>query len=542
MAMRRYEYYPAAAESIRAAAGQVRGGSTSLHTVIQQVEGEHRAAVDLTSGDLVAPMSQGFAGPYRLSSTVVRRSLWAAAQLETFADAIEVYNRDSSDPWSIEQLNAKADLGAAMYFCVKIPGADASPEERQDFAEQLPGLEAELQAILDGHFQRLEGNLDDAAAAAAGRLQQEPADADIVAAWKAGSLPAYAYLVWPGLNLRDIPVNGVNEDLFNLTVQQVIDRLKDPERSLSDAELEWLAVSYPEAMQRFHEKWTLEDTVLLPPDQPPAGHEAGSSEHGWILGPDGRWYPIQVPEASPVPPGSGPVVGETIGGLRSGNGNWVTLDSRQGPVYLGDGPPTGLLILSGMTGFTPSIHGNQSVGENQTDYLTYDQHGNVYTHQQASDRGPAWTAPPSVPDPELSNAPPGTWDPTTMDNPKLDRLNRGSALVDIGVGGLKGLQLSNQIDANSSYAGNVVFQTSGDERRAVIQLAQLTYDQDSGDLIEDPFRRYATAADINQERSGEPDVEEEEPRPTPTPTPRPAPTPDSKQPEPAPGPSPTPPR
>jgi hypothetical protein len=538
MALRRYEYYPASPESIRGAAGGVRTGSSNLHGLVQSVESQHRAVVGSTQGDLVAPLSQGMIGPSRLASAVSRRALWAAAQLEVFADAIEVYNRDSSDPWSIEKLNQKVDLASPEYFCLTVPGPDADAAEREAFNRQYQTRLAAHQIELDTHFVRLEADLDLAAAGAAVALRREPTDADVIALWKAGNLPAYAALAWPELNLRSIPITGVDPDLLDLSAEEIIALLRNPATPLSDAELEWLAVSNPDLMRRFHDEWTLQDTVLLPPGQDPAGYPPGSSEHGWILGPDGRWYPIAVPEAPT--PGDHPSFVAGPGGLHSGNGNWVTLDSRQGRLYLGEPPPTALLILSGMTGYTPNIYGNLSVGENQTDYLTYDQHGNVIGHQQATDRGPAWSPPPSVPDPELSQAPPGTWDPTASDNAALDRLNRVSSLVDLGVGGLKGLQLSHQIHANNSYAGNVVFQTSGDQLRAVIQAAQVTYDPETGKVVEDPYRRYATAEDVNQELSG--DLDAPQPMPTPTPIPDSLPVPELTEPGPQPGPAPTPPR
>src|SRR5690606_36240350 len=112
-----------------------------------------------------------------------------------------------------------------------------------------------------------------------------------------------------------------------------------------------------------------------------------------------------------------------------------------------------------------------------TDYLTYDEYGGVHTHKQAGDRPPAWSPPPSIAEPA---------DPAGSGNPTLDRLDRTTAIADRTNGGLNGLQMCNQIDANNSYAGNVVFQENGDGRRAVIQLAQLTYDQDSGKVIGQP--------------------------------------------------------
>jgi hypothetical protein len=492
MTMRKYDYYPAPPAPIRAAAVQARAGTGDIKTVIEGVEREHRGAVAVTEGELTGSMDSGVVGPQQYASAVNRRAFWAAAQLEVFADAIETYNRDSTDPWSIEQLNKQADLGAEAFFCLTGPGPDAPTEERSAYSRLVLQKEGELQSILDGHFLRLEANLDHAATAVTQALRREPTDAEVIALWKAGNLPEMASLAWPELHLRSIPMEGIDENLFGLTEQQIVDRLKDSRHALSAEELEWLTVNYPDAMKRFHDEWTLEDTVLLPPGQTPAGQPEYGADHGWILGPDGQWYPIEVPK-----PGysSGPAYTESFGGLHNANGGWVSVDSRQGRIYAGEPPPTGLLILSGITGFTPQIVGDLSVGENQSDYITYDQNGNPITHQQAPDRPEAWSPPPSVPDSEPNPAPPGTWDPTQTDNPAKDRVDRGSSIADMVIGGLNGKVLSDQIDANNSFAGNVSFQSNGDGRRAVIQLSQVQYDPDSGEVNDAPWRGYGVVDD-----------------------------------------------
>jgi hypothetical protein len=76
-------------------------------------------------------------------------------------------------------------------------------------------------------------------------LRRDPTDADIIAAWKAGNLPEFAASVWPELNLKSIPINGFDENLFGLTDQQIIQRLRDHTKALSAAELEWLSMNYP---------------------------------------------------------------------------------------------------------------------------------------------------------------------------------------------------------------------------------------------------------------------------------------------------------
>ena len=492
MSLRTYEYYPASASAIRNAASRARSGSGQLHTLIGDVAKEHRGAVAMTDGDLVGALNRSVTDPRDLASAVNRRALWSALQLEVFADAIETYNRDSSDPMSIERLNKEAGRATSpAYLCVPVPGPDADPADWYTYHQQMQHQQAEIQAYLDEHFRRLEANLDESASEAANALKTEPSDRDIVAAWTAGNLPEYAVQIWPELGLDCIPITGIDEDLFGLSEQQVIDRLSDHTHMLSDAEREWLTVNYPDAMRRFHEEWTLDNAVMLPADRPPAGWEGESANHGWILGPDGSWYPVQIPQPLPLPPGvTASVGGDLGGGLYSENGGWVTLDSRPAPIAVGEP-----LVIVPFLGGSPQTYGNQSVGENQTDYLSYDQTGNVVAHQQAPDRSVPWGIPPSLPEPELNDAPPGTVDPSKLNNPKLDRLNTALTAGDVVVSSLEGVQLNSQLEANRHYAGNVTFQTSGDDRRAVIQLAQLTYDPDDGKVIPDPWRGYGAISD-----------------------------------------------
>jgi hypothetical protein len=73
---------------------------------------------------------------------------------------------------------------------------------------------------------------------------------------------------------------------------------------------------------------------------------------------------------------------------------------------------------------------------------------------------------------------------------RQELFDKASGLYGMAVGGLEGYQVSNQIDADMSYAGNVSFQSNGDANRAVIQMAQLQYDQDTGKVVPNPFRTY----------------------------------------------------
>jgi hypothetical protein len=70
----------------------------------------------MAEGDLVGTLNRCVANPRDLATRVNRQALWSALQLEVFADAIETYNRDSSDPMSIERLNEQVDRAGSAAF------------------------------------------------------------------------------------------------------------------------------------------------------------------------------------------------------------------------------------------------------------------------------------------------------------------------------------------------------------------------------------------------------------------------------------------
>jgi hypothetical protein len=470
-----------------------------VHGLSGLVEGRHRQAIEATEGGLELTLTTAGGRQTGYASDVNRAALWAGLQIERFADAIETYNTDSVRPRSIARLNQTVaqvnSLGILGALCISPQAAATAPADTVTDAELLAfkrQKEAELKAELDGELGRLESDLDAAARDVAAALRRAPDDAEIVRAWKNGNLPAFASLAWPWLHLEDVPIRGVDASLLDTTWRDFPGLLTDPKRPMSEAELEWLMLSFPVEMEQFRRNWTL-DGSLLPSGEAPAGMGDVPAPYGWILGPDGRWYPVQIPERPPLPPSDIPVATAMPGGLESQYGGWVTLDNRQGPLYAGEPPHKVLNILAGITGLNVELQGPQSVGENQADYLTYDGDGNVYTHGQVSDRVEPWGVPQGIPEPELTPAPPGTYDPYAelQDDPRYQSFNRAQGVLDLVNGGLKGAVLNNQIDANNSFSGNVTFQQDGGGRtRAVIQLAQLQYNDD-GEVEPFPYRTYA---------------------------------------------------
>lgn len=476
--MHTYEVYKASPDALREQAHQARSSLSAIHQISDDVAGRHQRALAATDGELTLSLSGANGKVTDYSSNINRQAIWAALQVENFADAIEVYNTESTDPMSIQRLNTKVQEVQAngIFEALCEPVLNPTPQMRLQ-------REAEYQHELDKHYQRLEGNLDDAAGRVARNLRNGPNDAAIIRAWKAGNLPPYAALAWPELDLRDIPIEGVDPSMLDITTGDFPGLLTDPNDPPTQAELEWLRLNFPEEMGDFAENWELEGNTL-PAGEAPAGLEDVEAPNGWIQGPDGAWYPIQVP-APHTPSGDGHVVSAPPGGI-TGWG-WTTVDHRQGPIYAGEEPNRALNIINGILGGRPELQGPQSIGENQTDYITYDSDGNIWTHDKLPEEIDPWGIARGAPSSQLSSVPNGTYDPTAAmeASDRYIRTQSASNLFSLAVGGAEGALLNNQIDANNSYAGNVTFQEGPDgTRRAVVQLGQLEHGDD-GEIQED---------------------------------------------------------
>jgi hypothetical protein len=487
-----YDYYEASPEAVRLEAFHARSSSAALYHVSDNVSGRHRDALAATDGDLTLAMTGADRQVVDYTSKVNRSAIWAALQVENFADAIETYNTGSTDPMSISRLNAKVqsvnEMGISVVLCLAGPqptgaGDTVTQAEKLQWTQQQEGA---YQAQLDAHYRRLGEQLDRAAEKISTALRDGPSDAAIIAAWKAGNLPGYAALAWPELNLNRIPIDGVDPSLLNISGDDIAGLLGNRDNPLSEAELEWLRLNFPVDMANFANNWTL-DGKTIPAGESPAGMEDVHAPYGWILGPDGRWYPVGVP--TPNAPSDQPAFTATGSSTFPNDPGWLTLGHRQGPLYVGNEPIRWLNIVSGLAGGNPQIYGPQSIGENQSDYLSYDSNGAVYTHGQLADRNPAWGLPKGLPPGSPPTVPPGTYNPVEAmeSSDRYIRTQAASSALSLTIGGLRGAVLNEQIDANNSYHGNITFQQGADgQYRAIVQTSQIEYDRDSGEVNSTP--------------------------------------------------------
>jgi hypothetical protein len=227
---------------------------------------------------------------------------------------------------------------------------------------------------------------------------------------------------------------------------------------LTDEELEWLRINFPDEMADFADNWDLDETTSIPPGLAPGGMDPDDAPYGWIQGPDGAWYPIEVPPGPADDPGSVQSPG------------WTTVASRLRGIETGDD----LAVLLPL-GPPPAV-GPQSVGD-QDDYWNLDDNGSLVNSGTAEDRPDVLEPPPSGPGRE--------------DQPTNEHLDRFGNALDLLQTGLDNVLYNQQVDDNNSYAGGIAFQQTPDgDRRVVIQLGQVEYDPDTGEVLDDPDRRY----------------------------------------------------
>ena len=464
--MRYYAYYPTDPAALRTMAGEARKSGKAVHDVSGIVAQQHEKAVSAADGELVTNFSALLKPTNKDAAQVNRTAIWAGLQVERFCDAIERYNNTSADPMSISRLNARvqeiiAAGGVAEADC--LPATPASTDI-QDLVTtnpitDPPDLEAAEQRRLDGEQRRLEAELDAAARSVATAIDTGPTDGAILRAWQNGNLPAWAALAWPELDLTKVPIKGVSTDLLEVEADDFPDILSDPEDPRTDEELEWLWLNFPEEMQQFADDWDPKDHII------PAGHspEGMDSDDGWIQGPDGRWYPVEVPY--------GPADNtQTIH-----NNGWTNLYSHLTDIELGQD----LAVLLPL-GPPPQI-GPQPVQDDQTNYWAIDANGNLVN--AGGPEAPTGTIKPQPggPYPETARES-GDLDDVLGPNPRLDKFQRMGARLDLAIVAGENVLYNQQLAANNEYAGNFVFQETPDgETRVVIDLGQAMVDGSGND-------------------------------------------------------------
>ncbi|MDN5854269.1 MAG: hypothetical protein L0K86_15740, partial [Actinomycetia bacterium] len=341
-----FPVYPASSESIRQIARKTAGSGTAFVDVRHRIDSTHRAALAEAAGDLNAAIGPKVAPYMANASQAAQAAIWAACQLELFADAIDVYNKTSTNPRSINNLNtAYAEL-------------DGDPLRR-----------GERELTQEKH--RLDGVLDDAAVSIANNIDREPTDAEIEREWKAGNLPVAAIGAWPDLKLRltDLPPGLTNSAITEAGLRHLSDKrlagaLADPDLNLHlrDAIID----SRPDAVAILAKNWELtrdtetgEDMLCRP------------NSNGQIVGPDGRLYNVTIP--GDAPESDIPVMGPINDNIRddgAGSG-WITVGSETGDIAYGNEIDIGdkvAFVIAGTAGAGKPIGHWQSIGSEQSTY------------------------------------------------------------------------------------------------------------------------------------------------------------------------------
>jgi hypothetical protein len=211
---------------VRDAAEDTRSKGDAVHALMGKVEADHQAAVQAVEGAMRYTVVSTPQGAQQAAQDVGRKTAWASCQLEDFADAVDTFDYNSTDPPSVSKLNTTWSVAAANHFgvsAVHYPD-NATPEQKtaadNQHATDVSNASSALLRDLQAKYARLEDNLDQAAERVSSNLQREPTDAELRDAWKAGNLPMTAMLLWPHLGLDLSQINGLPPELQAMTYDE----------------------------------------------------------------------------------------------------------------------------------------------------------------------------------------------------------------------------------------------------------------------------------------------------------------------------------
>jgi len=205
-----FEYYPVPAGQVKSAADATRNRASALKTLADQVESEHRRAVDAVAGALKDTIADAPVEAVTTASAVHQEAEFAAGCLELFSLGIDTFNYSSISPRSVARLNSAYRTAADNNFGVTYddPGSTATQQERQqayeDYTIAFSAARTALIRELTAEYNRLDGNLDDRATEIGAMLDRGPNLSDVQSMWRAGALPPYAVIVYPNYGLDDI--------------------------------------------------------------------------------------------------------------------------------------------------------------------------------------------------------------------------------------------------------------------------------------------------------------------------------------------------
>jgi|GEM_PF-1066379 hypothetical protein len=207
------EYYSPPGAEVKGAAEQVRGRVPQIRQLAEQVEKDHKPALDAVAGDLEASMADAPRGAITNANDVMRAAEYAAGCLELFSQAIDQHNfYKQSRPRSVSTLNAEYNAALSDSFGVDFqdPGPHATQEQKdkasENFSNAFQSARGAKEAELRQEAAELDGWLDGEADGISRMLDRGPNEADVQALYRAGALAPYAAIVFPTMGLARIPL------------------------------------------------------------------------------------------------------------------------------------------------------------------------------------------------------------------------------------------------------------------------------------------------------------------------------------------------
>lgn len=221
-----FEPYPVTGAEIREVSEQGTGGISALEDLEGDVNSAHRPTVDAVEGDIAPHVGSANQGSSQQNQSVRSTVAFAQGALNMFAYAVDDFNTDSTDPRSVQKLNAAYNSASANNF-----GLDASDyeeggdKEDASFSDDWSTKSAALKSELRTEYGRLESNLDTEAETVSGMLERGPNEDDVRTMYGAGALPSYAATIFPNYDLSGVSLDRLPSDLQDMTPSELAEYL-----------------------------------------------------------------------------------------------------------------------------------------------------------------------------------------------------------------------------------------------------------------------------------------------------------------------------
>lgn len=217
------DYYSPPGADVKAAAEQVRGRVPQIRVLSDQVEKDHKGALDAVAGQLEGSMADAPRTAVSKADDTMRTAEFAAGCLELFSQSIDQHNYTKSDrPRNVSALNTEYNESMRDSFGVDFndPGPGATQEQKDkahdDYLDAYQGARNAKIAELRQEANKLDGWLDGKAGDVSRMIERGPNKDDIQDLYRAGALAPYATLVWPEMGLTNISLPpAAQQELFD---------------------------------------------------------------------------------------------------------------------------------------------------------------------------------------------------------------------------------------------------------------------------------------------------------------------------------------